>query len=933
MTYEERVEILIEAVGEENAKDSMLNIERLAKELNGMTVKINFGDAAKDVNKLNAGMREANRTAISTKRIYNGFSTSILHAGQQMQVLGKTITKMATPMRTLFRSTVWAAGFKLFDLATEGLNKAAQRADILATYKPVFKAMGAGLDIAGNWEQQLGEAYDRVYQSVIGLPTGIDEIVNEWKLLTIATQDYSKGADLAIAANNAILASGANEQAQEIARRELRTLMTTGSLTQKQWDSLRKGIPVAWNAIEQDLQKEHKISGSLLEALKSRQITAAEFGDLLIKEGISGKTKDVVNEMLHTYSAATANISNAFARMGQGILETISTVLKESTGKDLIDYLIGSKDVIDSFSKGAQNWIADNKDTILGFMDAVKSFDWAGFFKGVGEGVSDIMELFTGFAKIMSSIGGERLGKWMAKAPLLGSMLSTTGGLLKGLRSPLAAILTMIQTRRLTTARGGGIIGGILSKVAGTKNPTEAARSIPSIKESFGSIVDGLSGIAKIAGAAVLVTGAGAISFKAIESMLRDVKDISAIASEFTSDDVAAFGICALSIAAAAKLFSVIGEAFGTNGLIGTAITSAATMMVSGAFWTDFAMIKGGMENMLEAVRLARDVSSEMSGLATIPNLETSLSNASALISQLGQISDVLMGKSGSIKARGEVTQGLPYVSSGIRKSMSNMRSALSDMSSVIDEANAIGNKSINENVGGVISSVVSQFSSAFDGVAVGELKTKIYGFVTAIRAAFDEMRNMNEVIIVNGQVTLAYGFEQSVGAVKQKIRDARKNIQKLKSPIYLKIPVRVTFSVTSNFSTILGWVLNKRSQLASSASGGATKSQKHAIGGMVYRARGGDIPKRKGTDTVHAMLTPGEFVTNKRAVNAFGIDFMRKVNSLDMRGALRSLQARIGNTSNVTNYYNNNQKVVQNITTNSVDFAFRSASRYAGAF
>ena len=86
-------------------------------------------------------------------------------------------------------------------------------------------------------------------------------------------------------------------------------------------------------------------------------------------------------------------------------------------------------------------------------------------------------------------------------------------------------------------------------------------------------------------------------------------------------------------------------------------------------------------------------------------------------------------------------------------------------------------------------------------------------------------------------------------------------------------------------------------------------------------------------------MLTPGEYVHNKRAVSTFGIDFMRKVNNLDVKGAMNELMHRAGNMANVNrgatvNYYNNNnQKVVINNNGNpGAGFTFKSASRFVGA-
>jgi hypothetical protein len=57
--------------------------------------------------------------------------------------------------------------------------------------------------------------------------------------------------------------------------------------------------------------------------------------------------------------------------------------------------------------------------------------------------------------------------------------------------------------------------------------------------------------------------------------------------------------------------------------------------------------------------------------------------------------------------------------------------------------------------------------------------------------------------------------------------------------------------------------------------------------GGFFAMSSGGMVPKMfaaggfaKGTDTVPAMLTPGEFIMSKYAVDTYGVDTMRKINN-----------------------------------------------------
>jgi hypothetical protein len=69
------------------------------------------------------------------------------------------------------------------------------------------------------------------------------------------------------------------------------------------------------------------------------------------------------------------------------------------------------------------------------------------------------------------------------------------------------------------------------------------------------------------------------------------------------------------------------------------------------------------------------------------------------------------------------------------------------------------------------------------------------------------------------------------------------------------------------------------------SAGSGRFGMQALASGGMVkpkYFYAGG---LSRGTDTVPAMLSPGEFVMSKYAVNSYGVDRMKAINSGTLEG------------------------------------------------
>jgi hypothetical protein len=84
------------------------------------------------------------------------------------------------------------------------------------------------------------------------------------------------------------------------------------------------------------------------------------------------------------------------------------------------------------------------------------------------------------------------------------------------------------------------------------------------------------------------------------------------------------------------------------------------------------------------------------------------------------------------------------------------------------------------------------------------------------------------------------------------------------------------------------GWndFLRGFSSTQNEATGGMIRNQNS--GGMIYRNAGGDVPGQGNTDTVSAMLTPGEYVVNKRATAKFR-PVLKAINSGTFGGGLEA--------------------------------------------
>lgn len=118
------------------------------------------------------------------------------------------------------------------------------------------------------------------------------------------------------------------------------------------------------------------------------------------------------------------------------------------------------------------------------------------------------------------------------------------------------------------------------------------------------------------------------------------------------------------------------------------------------------------------------------------------------------------------------------------------------------------------------------------------------------------------------------------------------------------------------------------------STSGGTSNGSVNGGSVVVEAATGGGVFRRIGTDTQPYMLTPGEWVMRKGAVDYFGSTLFDRINALDIDGVYNSLIKTLPGIRGGNNYYtkNNNAKVTQNIITNNPAYPMRRAWRFANA-
>lgn len=297
----------------------------------------------------------------------------------------------------------------------------------------------------------------------------------------------------------------------------------------------------------------------------------------------------------------------------------------------------------------------------------------------------------------------------------------------------------------------------------------------------------------------------------------------------------------------------------------------------------------------------------------TVTKLKTICENLNSIVGlnldfvKVGEVTTGIQTFLNNVKGLkvGEATTDVVTEVNSIITSFHNMATTLSNMKS---EFNTSGTDMANGIIEGFKSiDIEGSFGTKIDN-AKASLKKKSFKsvgkkFGKDVVSGFSEgISNMSSSI--SNQITMMYGYSTRFTDLGQYLGSAFKNAFNNQS---------------GNINT--GGTTTPTVNRGNESQG---KNFKFAKGGPVYLKRGGQpvVMKPSGTDTVPAMLTPGEYVMKRSAVKNAGQSFMDKVNNMDLKGAFKELSTRYG--SHVGNVVNKNVTINNNdnrVTNNSIAF------------
>lgn len=757
---------------------------------------------------LNLLRTASQNTGRTLRQTFNSVSAQIAHFGGSLQSIGNALTRIAAPFQMLTGGALLGLGFTAMGKITSGLSAGFSRYDTMHKYPIMMQSLGYTAEDASR-------SVNKLDQAVRGLPTGLNEIIDVAQRYALSLGDIDKATDLAIATNNAFLASMATESQQYQGMLQLQDLLNGKELTSREWMSLGTSMGAAINAIGQELGYSSDQMGVFRQELYAGNIATEDFLNALIKVGTGeGSIAKMAELSKSTWEAVSRNIGNAFSRMGARILEAFDKISETVTGKTLVKYLADTLGpTIDSISASITKWIDKNQGKILSFFNDLKSLDIKGFAKGFVEGLGEILSMAQKFAKALNGRSLNWLGKFIGKAGFYGKWLTIFGGFVKGLRFPVAGLVTLI--RAISEARGADLGGGLLGKLLGFggKNPAAAAGEATVTVANFSGLLKALAGVATVAASVAMIGGAGFIAFRSVKTMLKDLGEIIDIVKEIDWD----MGKTVLAhMGAFFATFAALGTVIGTSvaslsvlvsALAGTAFIGGITAIIAAFGALDTWLVKKAMQNIAETMQLLTDT------LTMIDNMPKSATSSTGNVKKaLNIINEVYM----AFKPDGE-NKGLSGVNvdeaHGFRNRMKAFGEALQSLEDVVKHIVSLKDmpdmSGIEDNISSLIQTIrgiyakITQDYTASDQANAERLsKTfeSITGLFKSISDVYDILRvkawnvNMKGTGKAQGREQGILGALDSIFAIYKEIRQKMFESGDALDP-----------SVSSRISTVLG--------------------------------------------------------------------------------------------------------------------------------
>lgn len=664
-----------------------------------------------------------------------------------------------------------AVAAKAFDVVKNAIGGAVARYDTLNNSARTFNNMGFGA-------KEVGSAMNGLKQSILGLPTPLDQAVKGVQMIAASTGDLGQSQKVYSALNDSIIGFGGSTADVNNAVIQLSQAFANGKVDGMTWISMmNSNMGPVLNAIA---KKMGITTAALKDGLSSGKISVQDFQNALIdldKNG-GGGLKSLHNIALDATSGISTSIENAKTAMVRGLTDVLKSTDKALKSNDL--------PTISQMIVSAGNSISSAFSKIAAAMPKVISAI-APVLKALQPMAPVLKAVAAGFIALgVVALLAPRIAPVITVFGALFGVLKKTTGLFGGLGSRIGGLFKKLTGIGYAGKHAGG---GLTEAGEGSKKAGKgASMSAPQIIAMGAAILMAAVGAAiLVASFALLVSQVtklakvgpmGAIAFLAVAAGMSAVIGVMGIVGKMLGDmgpkaAIAYAGMALLVGAFALLTYAVTGLAQtgkqGTDALTMLTIAIVGIVAVMGIFAPVFqACIPGLLAFGAAIIMVGVGVAIAAAGLALLVVAFTGLVNAiSGLASQgpvaIGVIIALTAGIAAmvvvlavfgpllTISAVGLLAFGAALLMAGVGigiaaagiamlvNAISNLLSTNTVLGQIISDVwNGI--KTVISEVANTVGPIVSAGFGAMKGIATGimnALKGVISGVWSAIKGFF----------------------------------------------------------------------------------------------------------------------------------------------------------------------------------------------------
>ena len=411
-----------------NAPDTQRNLQTVLSYMNQIQARrVSVSIDSNSVNTANQRLEDFENTLTRVSNAMSDLSGLSNMFGDIAAAFGDAFSGMSKIASISIPGQVFNT---LTDIATSAvvgnLEKIRSRFDIMSTFADYMELAGISADEAN-------DALQRVNDSILGLPIGLDESAQRLRRYQMFMDDLEGATNLTIGVQKAITAGGASASMKNQAYMQIDRLLTSGQLAQsKQWLSLMNGLGVSMRFIREAMGVEDMTNKDLAAGLTKGTISTEQFLQALMDlgEGSSSAAKKLdaaLSIYKGTLESWISNIQFAAIRGGETVLRAVNDTLLDTTGKPIIGYMEIVRNNMNDFYKGVAGYIEQNPqhittglDAVERFLDVLREFSASRLANKIFERSVQTLDLFT---NIIGDLNPERTEDFIAFATTIAGPL------------------------------------------------------------------------------------------------------------------------------------------------------------------------------------------------------------------------------------------------------------------------------------------------------------------------------------------------------------------------------------------------------------------------------------------------------------------------------------------------------------------------------